>query len=332
MESKRRVTEMVTRFFDVFLSKTGEAYYNEITLQGIDIYENRKEQKFMIEFGEKLKQVREDNGMTQETLAGRLYVTRQAVSRWECGARYPDLLTTKKIAEILGVTIDELVSGEELQKNIEREPVLAKPVPNIIQTVLYAIAAAAYLLMSIFVIKSLFPDEALKGTPAGKVNFIAIVVVIRTLLCFAAVAAGLIFSMKNTLTPKRTGWIMSAYYGIAAVEFVCTFIDMQIHQNGYMPWTGWIEQFGVYFISFVCIILFFRNGKCRIPAIVIYAVAALSAVTIAVTIKIGMNYMTDLGFVVRTVGCMGRIGLVVLLVYQTHVFSKKIKLGVSHSV
>ena len=151
----------------------------------------------MVEFGEKLKQVREKNGMTQATLAEHLYVTRQAVSRWECGARYPDLLTTKKIAEILEVSIDELVSGEELQKNIEREPVLAKPVSNIIQTMLYSIAAAAYLLMSIFALKSLFPDEALIGTPAGRITLVNIAAVARITLCFAAVAAGLFFSVKT---------------------------------------------------------------------------------------------------------------------------------------
>ena len=39
----------------------------------------------MIEFGEKLKQLREEKGMTQQSLGEVLYVTRQAVSRWECG-------------------------------------------------------------------------------------------------------------------------------------------------------------------------------------------------------------------------------------------------------
>ena len=39
----------------------------------------------MIEFGEKLKQLREEKGMTQQSLGEMLYVTRQAVSRWECG-------------------------------------------------------------------------------------------------------------------------------------------------------------------------------------------------------------------------------------------------------
>ena len=55
----------------------------------------------MVEFGEQLRRAREEKGMTQQYLAEQLYVTRQAVSRWECGDRYPDLLTTKKISQIL---------------------------------------------------------------------------------------------------------------------------------------------------------------------------------------------------------------------------------------
>ena len=38
-----------------------------------------------MEFGERLKQAREKKGMTQQTLADRLFVTRQTVSRWENG-------------------------------------------------------------------------------------------------------------------------------------------------------------------------------------------------------------------------------------------------------
>ncbi len=39
----------------------------------------------MVEFGEQLRREREAKGMTQQTLAEQLYVTRQAISRWECG-------------------------------------------------------------------------------------------------------------------------------------------------------------------------------------------------------------------------------------------------------
>ena len=117
----------------------------------------------MVEFGEKVKKLREEKGMTQQTMADQLYVTRQAVSRWECGARFPDLLTAKKIAQILEVSVDELLSGEELKKSIERDPVLSAPVSNMIQTILYAVASAAYLLMLVFSLYSFYPAQALKG-------------------------------------------------------------------------------------------------------------------------------------------------------------------------
>lgn len=42
----------------------------------------------MVEFGEKVKKLREEKGMTQQTMADQLYVTRQAVSRWECGVSH----------------------------------------------------------------------------------------------------------------------------------------------------------------------------------------------------------------------------------------------------
>ena len=41
-------------------------------------------------FGEKLQEVRKQSGMTQETFAEQLHVSRQAVSRWESGRGYPD--------------------------------------------------------------------------------------------------------------------------------------------------------------------------------------------------------------------------------------------------
>lgn len=42
----------------------------------------------MAEFGEQLKRAREAKGMTQQTLAEKVYVTRQTVSRWESGVSH----------------------------------------------------------------------------------------------------------------------------------------------------------------------------------------------------------------------------------------------------
>ena len=65
-----------------------------------------------MDFGEKIKELREAKGMTQQNLADRLFVTRQTVSRWEGGSRYPDLITAKNLADILDTSVDVLLADD----------------------------------------------------------------------------------------------------------------------------------------------------------------------------------------------------------------------------
>ena len=66
-------------------------------------------------FGEKIKSLREQNGITQEELAQKLYVTRTAVSKWENDKGFPSIDTLKHLAELFGVTLDELVSDDAVK-------------------------------------------------------------------------------------------------------------------------------------------------------------------------------------------------------------------------
>ena len=68
----------------------------------------------MMEFNKKLQQLRKQKGLTQEELAEALYVSRTAISKWESGRGYPNIDSLKALARYFGVTIDELLSGEEL--------------------------------------------------------------------------------------------------------------------------------------------------------------------------------------------------------------------------
>ncbi len=67
-----------------------------------------------MEFNEKLQELRKQKGLTQEELAEFLYVSRTAISKWESGRGYPNIDSLKTIAKFFGVTIDELLSGDEL--------------------------------------------------------------------------------------------------------------------------------------------------------------------------------------------------------------------------
>ena len=67
-----------------------------------------------MEFNTKLQELRKKQGLTQEQLAESLCVSRTAISKWESGRGYPNIDSLKDIAKFFSVTIDELLSGEEL--------------------------------------------------------------------------------------------------------------------------------------------------------------------------------------------------------------------------
>lgn len=67
-----------------------------------------------MEFHEKLQELRRQRGLTQEELAAALYVSRTAISKWESGRGYPNLDSLKALARFYVVTVDELLSGDEL--------------------------------------------------------------------------------------------------------------------------------------------------------------------------------------------------------------------------
>ncbi|MEG0664983.1 MAG: helix-turn-helix transcriptional regulator [Gordonibacter sp.] len=67
-----------------------------------------------MELNEKLKALRQERGMTQEQVAAKLYVSRTAVSKWETGGGSPNLDSLQALARLFEVSVDELLSGDDL--------------------------------------------------------------------------------------------------------------------------------------------------------------------------------------------------------------------------
>ena len=67
-----------------------------------------------MEFNEKLQELRKQKGLTQEELAEILFVSRTAVSKWESGRGMPSIDSLKAISKFFAVTLDDLLSSEEL--------------------------------------------------------------------------------------------------------------------------------------------------------------------------------------------------------------------------
>jgi transcriptional regulator with XRE-family HTH domain len=67
-----------------------------------------------MEFNEKLQELRKNRNLTQEQLAEQLYVSRTAISKWESGRGYPSIDSLKEISRFFNVSLDELLSSEEV--------------------------------------------------------------------------------------------------------------------------------------------------------------------------------------------------------------------------
>ena len=75
--------------------------------------------------GKRIAALRRDKGLKQDDLAQQLGVTPQAVSKWENDQTCPDIALLPQLAQILGVSVDELLSGKAPQ---EEPPVKVLPV------------------------------------------------------------------------------------------------------------------------------------------------------------------------------------------------------------
>lgn len=65
----------------------------------------------MAQIGKNIREIRERRGMTQDDLAGKLYVSRQTISNYEVGRSKPDIETLTRLAEILGTDLTVLIYG-----------------------------------------------------------------------------------------------------------------------------------------------------------------------------------------------------------------------------
>ena len=73
----------------------------------------------MTKIGKKISQLRKQNGLTQMGLADKLGISYQAVSNWERGATMPDISKLPCLAEIFGITIEEILCDERKGKIVE---------------------------------------------------------------------------------------------------------------------------------------------------------------------------------------------------------------------
>jgi transcriptional regulator with XRE-family HTH domain len=163
----------------------------------------------MTEFGEQLRKAREAKGMTQQTLAEELYVTRQTVSRWECGDRFPDLITTKKLSQTLEISVDELLSEDEVKKVVSRNPIIDGRIMSKLVLVLYAAITCSLLVTLIDLIIRL----PLQSSQIDSSNIQVLVINgLGLIIQICIFTYGFCVVLKKGLAPKETGVIAILYF------------------------------------------------------------------------------------------------------------------------
>lgn len=288
----------------------------------------------MVNFGAKIKQLREEKGMTQQSLADKLYVTRQAVSRWEHGARYPDLLTVKKIAQVLDVSVDELLSGEELQENLGIKSIPEKPIEHGIQIVLYAIVTASYLTVCVFE-KDMLADmvRTLSAGRFGYGNYVTLGAVVSNFLIFAAGIVGFLLSVMRRLGAKVTGCLMAVPYIASAFANIMTFAwSYEMVAEGFSAESGMIGSvsaavIGLLYAIYIWLFFYMERRKLLYGGIVIICIYQFVQIAERIASDampaalIGTSYRDHI--IIIIVYYLGRLSLILLLCYQAYVWNKK---------
>ena len=99
-----------------------------------------------MEISEKLKEARQNSGMTQEDVANKIMVSRVTVSHWENGKSLPDILSLISLSDLYSISLDELVKGDPIMaEKVKKDKKTADNNRRLISTI--AILAAVVLIV-----------------------------------------------------------------------------------------------------------------------------------------------------------------------------------------
>lgn len=145
---------------------------------------------------EKIYELRRKNGLSQETLAERIGVSRQAVSKWETGAATPELDKLRALCACFGVTLDEL-TGENLQNAVKDEPPPAHDKNRYTDALgIILCAAGAVCLVLYGILMLLRPSAAERISESSAVTLSGSGLLLLVFVLLIAAGAALIFRKK----------------------------------------------------------------------------------------------------------------------------------------
>ena len=286
---------------------------------------NKERKIFMAEFGENLKRVREEKGLTQQTLADQLYVTRQAVSRWEGGSRYPDLMAAKKMAQFLEVSLDDLLTNDDMKLYAEKNAIVENPTAKRGQIILLSLAFMSLLFLSIVQLTNFYFEDGKVLIYTSETPKYFLLTVLLGISVFAA--------LFDRLNAKTALLIYSGYFGVSLIIGLF---------NLFTPAEGFIGILfaGHMILNLLCLILCIRfftgkhknanpipiyiaSGIYGVLGIIIYIKGLFSGISAQNTYR---NHLMD-----STFSLLENLIMLALLVVMTYTLHRKRRLAAKSS-
>lgn len=200
------------------------------------------------------------------------------------------MITTKKISRILGVTIDELVSGEKLKENIENKPILALKKENIIQIIMYTMIVAMNILQLLFAIFAYWNDYVQFGRFLYSItNFSKDSERIITMI---TALYGIYVSSKDKMNSRTTGCILCIPY-LFTIIGLFTFVSdyYSTGASGKLMISSWLLGLIIPLFALVYILAYFFQKKRSLPY---YGIVIICLYSIILELRFLVNQLISI--------------------------------------
>ena len=185
-----------------------------------------------IKTGKFIATLRKEKELTQKELAEKLGVSDKTISKWECGKGLPDVSLILPLCELLGITVNELLSGEKLDETAYRQ----KAEENIITLIRkkHTKEIVIHILITIFLVIASFGSVFLAAGKVVDPIIIPTVFFINILLIVANLIAGFVYGIMKKWNKVVIGiivaihililYVMIVYFCIVEVVFYAQYL------------------------------------------------------------------------------------------------------------
>lgn len=202
-----------------------------------------------MKFNENLKYLRKQAGLTQEQLAEKLDVSRQAITKWESGQSLPDIENLKEISYIFSVSIDSLVSEIDCKSTTK----IKKKIDDIGYFIFAIFFVIGSCIFSIFrVVEQITQNENIIVVSTILMIIMAFIIFVLLLKQYLRNTSDIIINMQPTVEGKkeRIKYIikisLELYLGVMILSLIR---EIDLMTQGIWVWAqGMLEDMVISFI------------------------------------------------------------------------------------